>query len=63
MDAPRDIDAAPAKEFHVEEDPDRLPNLEGMQPIGVIHSTYRNHFATPPAWNPRRAPRRVDYAA
>jgi tRNA-Thr(GGU) m(6)t(6)A37 methyltransferase TsaA len=47
MYGPRDIDAATAKEFSVEEDPDRLPLLECMQPVGVVHSPYRNHFSTP----------------
>lgn len=47
MNGPQDIDAAPAKEFQVEEDPNVLPSLNGLQPVGIIHSPYRNHFATP----------------
>lgn len=47
MTAPQDIDAAAAKDFAVEEDPDCLPLLPPMQPVGVVHSPYRNHFATP----------------
>lgn len=47
MTSPQDIDAAPAKQFAVEENPDELPLLDGLRPVAVIHSPYRNHFATP----------------
>jgi tRNA-Thr(GGU) m(6)t(6)A37 methyltransferase TsaA len=44
---PQDIDAAPAKEHPVIEDPDLLPVLGGMRPVAVVHSPFRNHFDTP----------------
>ena len=47
MDRPQDItNPHDDAERPVEEDPDQLPGYE-VRPVGVVHSPYRNHFATP----------------
>ncbi len=44
---PQDIDQVSDHNHQpVIEDPDQLPSVV-MQPIGVVHSQYRNHFDTP----------------
>ena len=47
MSEPHDItEEKPGAERPVIEDPDALPTVS-MQPVGVVHSEYRNHFQTP----------------
>jgi len=47
MPEPQDITRPKTgAERPVEEDPDRLPSIE-IRPVGVVHSSYTNHFATP----------------
>jgi tRNA-Thr(GGU) m(6)t(6)A37 methyltransferase TsaA len=47
MTKPNDIDALPPKNQRpVIENPNLLPEWS-FRPVGVVHSPYRNHFATP----------------
>ena len=41
------------------EDPDRLPDLQ-VQPVGVVHSNYRNHFDTPRQPGTKAASQAID---
>lgn len=48
MAKPQDIDVVTTKEPRpVITDPDDLPRLPGLRPVGVVHSPFRNHFDTP----------------